>query len=330
MRADRGDRPVSVVALPVVDGDEAAAWAARGRVTDRIGWLPDGRLALLLWDTDEAGARRFLRSAAQSSHAASSPAASSHVTSSPGGPSTAGGDEATVYVYPSPDSSDGMPDGSPDGSVGSPRILPLETLLVRPIPAWKRATDLVGSSFGLLALSPLLLAIALAVKLTSPGPVLFSQWRTGLGGRPFRLYKFRSMAVDAEDRLTELRERNEQDGPAFKMTRDPRTTRPGRLMRRTGLDELPQLWNVLRGEMSLVGPRPLPVDESDACQPWQRRRLTVTPGLTCGWQIQMKRTTIPFAEWVRMDLRYADCRNPRRDLALIARTVAVVLGRSKE
>ena len=307
MRSDRGERPVSVVAVPIRRDparrdEDAAAWAARVRITDRVGWLADGRLGLLLWDADEAAARRFVRSAA------------------PPGVRPAERAGTVLYVHPGP-----PPAGDRGG--GGPRVLPLEALLVRPMPAWKRAIDLAGASAGLLALTPLLLAAAAAVKLSSPGPVLFSQWRTGLGGRPFRLYKFRSMATDAEDRLTELRTRNEQDGPAFKMAEDPRITPLGRWMRKTSLDELPQLWNVLRGEMSLVGPRPLPTEEADACRPWQRRRLAVTPGLTCGWQVQDKRMTIPFAEWVRMDLRYADRRSPRADLSLIARTVAVVLGR---
>jgi len=315
MRADRGGRPLSVVTLEVPNARDrarvAAAWAARVRLTDRVGWLPSGRLALALWDTDEAGARQFLRSAEDDANANRS------------------GGEPVIYSHPLPTVDldprmfDGALDGEIEGGAGEAAI-PVEALLVRPMPIWKRAIDVLGALAGLTALAPLLAATYAAVRLTSPGPALFVQRRAGLGGRPFKLYKFRSMVVDAEERLTQLQTANEQDGPAFKMERDPRITTVGRLIRKTSVDELPQLWNVLKGEMSLVGPRPLPIAEADACSPWQRRRLTVTPGLTCGWQVQDRRMTVPFEEWVRMDLRYARRRTVRGDLSLIARTVAAI------
>lgn len=205
----------------------------------------------------------------------------------------------------------------------------LETIFAQGLPWWKRAIDVTGASLLLLATLPLMLAAALAIKLTSRGPVFFAQARAGLAGRPFIMYKLRTMSVDAESRKAQLRKFSEQDGPAFKMTHDPRVTPVGRFLRAASIDELPQLWNVLRGEMSLVGPRPLPVDESAGCLRWQQRRLDVTPGLTCIWQIS-GRSLVSFADWVRMDLQYAARRTLAHDLKLLFLTVpALVLRRGK-
>jgi lipopolysaccharide/colanic/teichoic acid biosynthesis glycosyltransferase len=154
--------------------------------------------------------------------------------------------------------------------------------------------------------------------------VFFKQWRSGRGGRPFLCYKFRTMVVDAESRKKQLLARNEQDGPAFKIQDDPRVTPLGRFLRKTSIDELPQFWNVLRGEMSLVGPRPLPCHEAEACRGWLRRRLDATPGLTCIWQVY-GRSRVSFAEWVRMDLRYIRSCTLWHDVKLILQTVPAVL-----
>lgn len=207
---------------------------------------------------------------------------------------------------------------------------------VRPLPAamfaaayppWKRALDIVGASTGLLIASPIMIASALLIKATSPGPILFCQRRTGYLGKEFTILKFRSMVMGAEDLQSELRERNERDGPAFKITRDPRTTLVGRFLRATGFDELPQLYNVLRGDMALVGPRPLPVEEAAQCLPWQKRRVDIKPGLTCFWQIAKSRN-ISFPDWMRLDLHYVRSASFILDLRLLARTViAVFLGR---
>jgi lipopolysaccharide/colanic/teichoic acid biosynthesis glycosyltransferase len=132
------------------------------------------------------------------------------------------------------------------------------------------------------------------------------------------------MCVDAEARKQSLRHKSEQDGPAFKLKNDPRVTRIGSILRKTSIDELPQLWNVLKGDMSLVGPRPLPVDESNGCETWQRRRLDVTPGLTCIWQIE-GRSEVTFAEWVRMDVKYMRRLNILHDLSILFKTVPAVL-----
>ncbi|HQY89821.1 MAG TPA: sugar transferase, partial [Tepidisphaeraceae bacterium] len=148
----------------------------------------------------------------------------------------------------------------------------------------------------------------------------------GLGGRPFTIYKFRTMCTDAEARQKHLRQLSEQDGPAFKLKKDPRITRIGALLRKTSIDELPQLFNVLNGTMTLVGPRPLPVFEADACKSWHQRRHDVTPGLTCIWQVH-GRSRVKFEEWMRMDMRYAKRRTFWQDAKLVISTVPAVIMR---
>lgn len=191
-------------------------------------------------------------------------------------------------------------------------------------PLWKRSFDIASSAAGLLVLSPLLIGAALAVKLDSKGPIFFAQVREGKDGRLFKIYKFRTMRPDAEKLQRELLDKNEQDGPAFKIERDPRVTRVGKLLRKTCIDELPQLINVLKGEMSMVGPRPLPVSESYASRPWHRHRLVTLPGLTCIWQVSGARK-VKFDQWMRMDLEYIQRRSPWFDLGLLFRTLLVVL-----
>lgn len=197
---------------------------------------------------------------------------------------------------------------------------PLEPLFVVPLPAWKRAMDIVGSVLGLALLSPLFLLAALVVKLNSRGPVFFAQDRSGIGGERFRMYKIRTMYAGAELDQAALRALNERDGPVFKIRNDPRVTPVGRFLRRTCIDELPQLWNVLKGDMSLVGPRPLPCQETAALAPWQRRRLDVTPGLTCTWQATGG-LHVSFDRWMRMDIRYAKTRGFWGDVKLLLRTL---------
>jgi lipopolysaccharide/colanic/teichoic acid biosynthesis glycosyltransferase len=191
-------------------------------------------------------------------------------------------------------------------------------------PWWKRAVDVVFSGCGLIALSPVLIGAAVAIKLSSPGPIFFSQLREGKDGKQFGILKFRTMVIDAEELQTDLLEQSEQDGPAFKMTNDPRVTKVGKYLRKSCVDELPQLYNVLIGEMSLVGPRPLPVHESLGCKAWQRARLTVLPGLTCIWQARGGRD-VKFAEWMRMDLHYIEKRSFWFDMKLIIETAFIAL-----
>jgi lipopolysaccharide/colanic/teichoic acid biosynthesis glycosyltransferase len=203
-------------------------------------------------------------------------------------------------------------------------VLDLEALFVQRTPAWKRVLDVVGAAAGLLVLLPVFAITAIAVKLSSPGPIFFRQRRSGRGGQPFVMYKFRTMLANAEAYKAALLPLNEQDGPAFKISDDPRITSVGRILRRTSLDELPQLWNVLKGDMSLVGPRPLPCEETNACERWHRRRLNVAPGLTCIWQVK-GRSLVSFAEWVRMDLRYIRSLSMWQDVKLLLLTVPAVV-----
>ncbi len=189
----------------------------------------------------------------------------------------------------------------------------------------KRLVDIVGATLLMVILSPAILVLALAIKLDSHGPVFFRQERVGLHGRIFNVVKFRSMCVDAEDQLEKLRKRNEINGHAFKLDNDPRTTRVGRFLRRSSLDELPQLWNVLRGQMSLVGPRPPLPTEVANYDVWHRRRLSMKPGMTGLWQVGARHSQ-EFDHWVEQDLEYIDSWSLWLDFKIIARTVPAVLG----
>lgn len=204
-----------------------------------------------------------------------------------------------------------------------PAILPFLRLLNFRMPLWKRSIDIVGAIVGLILFSPVMLISAALIRFSTNGPIIFTQLRAGWRGREFTIYKFRTMTTDAEQRKSSLRKFSEQDGPAFKMTHDPRVTLIGRFLRATSLDELPQFWNVLVGNMSLVGPRPLPVEEANACGQWHRRRLDVMPGLTCIWQVR-GRSSVAFDDWMRMDMEYIDHRSPLRDLSILLLTIPAV------
>ena len=206
---------------------------------------------------------------------------------------------------------------------------PLLIFRTTPETSWqlicKRLIDVAGAALGLAIVGPLImLPVAVVLKLSSPGPILFRQKRSGLRGRPFTMYKFRSMVTNAEMLQAELEIYNEMSGPVFKMKDDPRITPIGRFLRRTSLDELPQLWNVLVGDMSLVGPRPPIPSEVQHYDPWHRRRLSMKPGLTCIWQIS-GRNKIGFDQWMKLDLQYIDNWSLWLDIKILARTVPVVL-----
>ncbi|HKH47006.1 MAG TPA: sugar transferase [Thermoanaerobaculia bacterium] len=188
----------------------------------------------------------------------------------------------------------------------------------------KRALDVAVATLLLLLGLPVVLAIATAIKLSSGGNVLFRQTRCGLNGRSFTLYKFRTMVEDAEERRRELLHLNEMNGPVFKLKADPRVTSLGRFLRRFSLDELPQLWNVLRGDMSLVGPRPPIPEEVAKYERWQRRRLAMKPGMTCLWQIS-GRNELDFHRWMELDLEYIDSWTPLLDLKILLKTIPAVL-----
>jgi exopolysaccharide biosynthesis polyprenyl glycosylphosphotransferase len=206
---------------------------------------------------------------------------------------------------------------------------PLLVFRTTPETSWQMLAKLLLDFIGALALlivtSPIMLACALLIKLTTPGPVFFRQQRSGLSGSPFTIFKFRTMATNAEQFKHELAAMNEMTGPVFKITNDPRITPLGKILRKYSLDELPQLFNILRGEMSLVGPRPLPVDEVKRFNDLaHRRRLSVKPGLTCLWQVQGRNKISDFKEWVRLDLEYIDNWSIWLDLAILIRTVPAV------
>lgn len=188
----------------------------------------------------------------------------------------------------------------------------------------KRTGDILISLLGLIVLSPVLAVVALLIWLEDRGPVIFTQERNGLNNRIFKMYKFRSMVINAAALRSEMEKYNELDGPAFKIKHDPRITRIGRFIRKTSLDELPQLVNILLGQMSLVGPRPLPTYETAQCNDYQMQRLLVKPGLTCYWQIS-GRSDITFDEWIEMDLKYIREASALTDLKILFQTARAVL-----
>ena len=189
----------------------------------------------------------------------------------------------------------------------------------------KRGIDFFCSFLGLIILSPILLIVALMIKLDSRGSIIFKQERVGFRGKKFYMYKFRSMVVNAEELKEKLQEQNEMNGPMFKMKEDPRITKVGKFIRRTSLDELPQLINVLKGEMSLVGPRPSLPKEVMKFEKWMLKRLEVKPGLTCYWQVS-GRNSIGFKEWMKLDCKYVEDRSTWVDLKLIFKTFFVLFG----
>ena len=188
----------------------------------------------------------------------------------------------------------------------------------------KKILDIVGSLLAVIFLSPLLMTIAILIKVTSPGPVIYQQPRVGLRGRQFQLYKFRTMVVNADELKKELEDLNEADGPAFKIADDPRVTKVGRFLRKTGLDELPQLFNILKGEMSLIGPRPPLPEETAQYERWQLRRLSVKPGLSCFWQVKPDRNSIKFEKWMELDLAYIDNWSLRLDFVILFKTIKTI------
>ena len=355
-RADRNGHQFSMIVFevsePEVDSTQVQHLADiltnRIRSTDEAGWFDAHRIAVVLPETSADGAWRLADDVCQATATKVAPP------------------ECTVYTYPSewfPDENDHssqlhFADLSPEWKTTTPRgfsafakhspselspsaverVTPdckrqskelaesLEPLFLRPLPLGKRAVDIVGATVALIVFSPIMVAVAIAIKLTSIGPVTFKQQRAGLGGRPFMFYKFRSMVIDAEARKKNLLKHNERTGPAFKMTDDPRVTRVGNFIRKWSLDELPQLFNVLRGDMSLVGPRPPILDEVLHYETWQDRRLYVTPGITCLWQVYARHDKC-FDRWARLDIEYILKRSPLLDLKILLKTPLAVLSR---
>ena len=214
-------------------------------------------------------------------------------------------------------------------TIGNEKFLTFINVPFKPIGlAVKKFMDINFSVILLILLSPVMLIVGLLIKLTSEGPMVYKQARVGLRGRKFNLYKFRTMVVNADKIRQNLESKNEMDGPVFKIKDDPRITMIGKYLRRTGMDELPQLINVLRGEMSLIGPRPPLKSETQQYKRWQLRRLSVKPGLSCFWQIIPDRNNVKFEKWMEMDLAYIDNWSPRLDFLILLKTIKTVFQRT--
>jgi lipopolysaccharide/colanic/teichoic acid biosynthesis glycosyltransferase len=310
MRVDRNASKLAILTIGLpADRSTRADFIALGRlllhrlrITDTAGLVADGRVGVLLPDTTKSGAWKV---------------ASDICNCYPVGHDRP---DCEVLMYPDEPTSRREGPTRHDNEPKDSKSETVESLLAQPTPKLKRGIDIVGALIGLLLGLPFLALAAIAIKLTSRGPVFYTQLREGIGGRHFRILKLRTMRIDADLHQPSLREFSEQDGPAFKMRDDPRTTWVGRWLRALSADEIPQFWNVLRGDMSLVGPRPLPIGESMQCKPWQRRRLSVLPGMTCIWQVA-GRNTVTFEHWMRMDLQYVRRRSFLYDLSLLASTV---------
>lgn len=209
-------------------------------------------------------------------------------------------------------------------SVDMKTIQSLVTFFHSKIPIWKRIMDIFGSVLCLIIFSPIILGVACAIKLTSKGPVFFAQKRCGLGEKPFNVYKFRSMVINADKRKKELEKHNLRTGPVFKMENDPRVTFAGKFIRKWSLDEVPQFFNVLRGDMSLVGPRPPTLCELPEYEKWHRRRLGIKPGITGIWQVTARQNKC-FKEWVRMDIEYINKYSIFLDIKILLKTIPAVI-----
>ena len=215
-------------------------------------------------------------------------------------------------------------DGSPSSSIERLGKINLNEQIDVFYKVAKRALDVIGAICGLAVLSPLLLIVSVLIKLESKGPILYTQNRVGKGGQIFKLYKMRSMLVNADQLKEQLQKQNEMSGPAFKMKNDPRITKVGRIIRKYSIDELPQLWNVIRGDMSLVGPRPALIDEVSQWESPYFDRLNVPQGLTCIWQTEGRSNT-SFENWMELDLEYVSQKSFLLDLKLIFKTIKVVI-----
>lgn len=344
LRADRANRPLSVC---VFELEWPTTWQRRRfarlllgrcRATDDVGWISAQKPCAVLFETGARGARCFADGAVALAARRGIKATYAIHTHSPDDSDSDGQGGSTRHAKSRP-----RPEWHAIHAAASERfgvrgplvskqvpvtpraeVLPLQSLLQEQPRVWKRAMDVVGAAIGLIATAPVMVAASLMIRASSPGPVIFRQQRVGLSGSRFTILKFRTMVPDAEKLKHALRSQSEQDGPAFKMTNDPRVTLVGRVLRSTSLDELPQLWNVLIGNMSLVGPRPLPVDEARDCAGWHRRRLDVMPGLTCIWQVR-GRSTVKFDDWMRMDMEYLRNRSFLNDVKILLLTIPAVI-----
>lgn len=362
VRADRAQRPMSLVLLEIAPErwDAVSPTAVsrqlheRVRLTDEVGWFDGKTIGIILPDTPAEGARVLAESLATTlgdsarglrwrihtypddwydmgdpTSGSSSSASARGLVSGPTRETPARGSSSERRASSMDVGAVGaIGDGSVREHASNPRVerasVPLDAPFFRTISPFRRAIDVVVALAALTVVSPVMAGAAVAVRISSPGPILFRQQRAGLGGRPFAFYKFRTMRDGSDAEKARLLEFNEQSGPVFKMTNDPRITNVGRFLRRTSIDELPQLWNVLRGDMTLIGPRPpIPAEVADY-ERWQRGRLDMPAGLTCLWQVS-GRSDIQFDDWVRMDIRYGRRPSFWTDLRIVLKTFPAVL-----
>lgn len=338
-KADRNGHGFSLVTFRL--GEETADQQARSfprllldkmRITDEIGWLSRRSIGVLLFSADVVGAHRFVNKVQEEMKQEKVPPFS--IFTYPDHPKHIEHRVVETAAGEMPDSGSLSNIVSPETtSIISPPLNLRDIFMtrgdikggIRGITG-KRILDILGASFVLLVISPVMLAAAIAVKLSSSGPIFFRQQRAGLGGRPFGCYKFRSMYVNADAMKEDLWQFNERTGPVFKMENDPRVTAVGQFLRKWSIDELPQLFNVLMGDMSLVGPRPPTMDEVAQYARWHNYRLEVQPGITCIWQVYARHDKC-FDNWVRLDIRYKTTRSLWLDLKLLALTLPAVLSR---
>ena len=351
-RADRASTAFSLVILDGTGAPGTSVQAAFGilkerrRLTDDVGWFGTGTVGGLLPETGTVGAQSYLDSlhvrliegGCDLPTQLFTYRGSSMEGSGPRGPGHGDRRRPTQPELPSASDATGVAaramEPLPSGALPSrnPLAAPqdLTPFFLKPLPGWKRLMDIAGSSVMMVLLSPLFAIVALLVRTTSRGPIIFRQQRAGMGGKPFTFFKFRTMFDGADAQKEALRAKNEVSGPVFKMKHDPRITPLGRILRRTSLDELPQLFNVLKGDMSLVGPRPPTLDEVPKYASWHRQRLDLIGGITGLWQVS-GRTEVPFEEWMRMDIRYSRGRSLKLDFAILFKTMwAVVSGRGAQ
>ncbi len=357
-RTDRNDRPFCMV----IFWDEsnlnydlrplAAHLRSKMRLYDLLGHLDAEHLAVLLPETRPAGAEQFAKKVLAEFQESNSkpgrkidheictyPLDGPHIDAQDQDPSEleptsvfdrgsrAEGLETPDVTLRSEEGAPGQAQAQAQAQSASP-AKDLAQAFLQPVSPFRRTVDILVSGTAILLLAPVYVVAALAVKLTTPGDIIFTQLRAGRGGVPFKFYKFRSMYVDAEARRAALQDQNEHNqGPIFKMKGDPRITRVGKILRKTSIDELPQLFNVLKGDMTLIGPRPPTLDEVANYDLWQRKRLDLTGGITCIWQVS-GRSEINFNEWVRMDIDYQRRKSFWFDVKLLFKTIgAVVTGR---
>ena len=333
-RADRNNHVFSLVSFkitPLISDKDSIIYFAhylknRIRITDDIGWMDKDSIGVLLFNSLKFDAEKFIEKILRRS-----PPNICYNYSILTYPEDKIEQLHAVGICTNPREHQHPINGSgslPDHSRATDENIAqkLHPVFFHKVSFWKRLCDISLSLLALIVFSPLFLTLAIAVKLTSKGPVFYRQRRAGLGGAPFTMLKFRTMKVGAEEMKSDLQSFNERTGPAFKMGNDPRVTKIGKILRQWSLDELPQFINVLKGEMSLVGPRPPTFDEVEQYNSWHNYRLEMRPGITCIWQVYARHDK-SFDNWVRLDIKYRREQSFLLDLKLIALTVPAVLSR---